>query len=261
MRIVQNFSAIELDFNPADKRLPLNYEHLENKKIQAMYLLSSIPDVTIKSPYTDKDISDMGILGTEDFYLNVVDVSRQEVVKSLCFNSGYFMLDCDDNRFIEYYINRLIDVKKSYIQYMINTGTHIRTLLLLVFYQSEHYKPFTDEVTGSASFSITPSAEDDDILLQNIIENKLSGKLIKRIIVRSTNGFNLLSYLDLYTHCGKRIENIPTTLLNESGQKTIYFDNLNIDWTKSYFRQRGIREFEENGQIVTYANFELTFIY
>ena len=261
MRIVQNFSSIELNFNPTDKRLPLKYEHLENKKIQAMYLLSSIPDVTIKSPYADKDITDMGILGTEDFYLNFVDIQQNEVVKNLCFNYGYFMFNCSDNNFVEYNIDRLIDIQKSYIQYMINTGDHIRTLLLLVFYQTENYKPFTDEIKGSATFTIAPTATYEDILLKDIISNKLAGKLVKRIIARDTKNFDLLSYLDLYAYDGKRIENIPTTILKQSGQKTIYFDNLNIDWTKSYFRQRGIREREGDNEVFTYANIELTFIY
>lgn len=261
MRIVQNFTSIQLDFNPADKRMPLKFDHLENKKIQSMYLMASIPDVTIKSPYNETDITDMGILGTEDFYLNFIDIKGNEAVKNLCFNNGYFMFNASQNDFIEYNIDRLIDIYKSYVQYMITTGNHIRTLLLLAFYQTENYQPFSDEVNGSVSFDITPTADYEDILLKDIVENKLAGKKIKRIIADHTV-MPLLSYLDLYTYSGKRIENIPTCLLNERGQKVIYFDYLDIDFSKSYFRQRGAHSMEDiETEEILKTTITLTFIY
>lgn len=261
MRIVQNFTSLQLDFNPADKRLPLEFDQLENKKIQAMYLLASIPDVEIISPYNEKAISDMGILGTEDFYLNFTDIKGNEVVKNLSFNLNNFLIIPDTNKFIEYNIDRLIDIKKSYIQYMINTGNNIRTLLLNVFYQTQNYLPFSDEVNGSIQIQITPTASYEDILLKDVLDNRLSGKRIKRIIASSTYA-PLLSYLDLYTYSGRRIENIPTTLLALPGQRALYFDQLDIDFTKSYFRQRGAHSYEDmETEEIFNSTITLTFIY
>jgi len=260
MRIVQNFTSIPLDFDPADRRLPLKFDDLENKKIQALYLLASIPDVTIFSPYNEKEITDMGILGVEDFYLNFVDINGNDVVKNLCFNMNNFMFIAGEPQFIEYDINRLMDIYKSYIQYMINTGEHIRRLLLNVFYQNQNYLPFSDEVNGTVQFQITPTANYQDILLKDIVANKLEGKRIKRIIAK-TDYMPLLSYLDLHTFSGRRIENIPTGLLSVSGQKSIWFDQLDIDWDKSFFRQRGAHSYEGENEKMFNTTITLTFIY
>jgi hypothetical protein len=260
MRIVQNFTSLQLDFNPADKRMPLKFDQLENKKIQALYLLAAIPDVNIISPYNEKAISDMGILGTEDFYLNFVDIKGNEAVKNLSFNLNNFLIIPGTDKFIEYNIDRLIDINKSYIQYMITTGTDIRTLLLNAFYQTHPYQPFSDEVNGSVQLQITPTADYEDILLKDIIDNKLNGKRIKRIIASSTYQ-PLLSYLDLHTFSGRRIENIPTCLLSVPGQRALYFDYLDVDWTKSYFRQRGLHTFEGMNEEIFNTTITLTFIY
>lgn len=262
MTIVQNFLTIPIEIDPNNKRIDLKHDVLKDKKITAIYLLGSAIEMPIIDPYGQHYLSEIGILGTEDLYLNFIDINDDHAIKDLNFNFGNLAM-VPGSDFAKYEINKIIDYNKSYISFTITNSTAIRKLLLLVIYQSENYTTVTDEVNGSFSIEIKPTSDSQNILLKDYVGDRLQGKKIKRIICSLPN-FDLLSYLDIFTKDGKRIENIPCALLRENGAKTFYFDNIDIDWDKSYFKQRGAYIIEEDNfpnPIIMYFYPTVTFIF
>lgn len=258
MRIVQNFSAIELNFNPADKRLPLKFEHLENKKIQAMYLMGAVDSILSYSPLSGNLLSLIDF-DNEDYYLNIFDSKNKHIIKNLCIDKHTFFLETNSLKFMEYNINSLIDINTSYIQYVFNNITTSKKFLGLIFYQNGNLQPFNDVVNGSVNFDIKFSEKIESIKLSDIVNNKLINKRIKRIIA-TPNINTKSSFLDIKTFSGKRIENLPIPLLSVFGQDQIYFDYLDIDWENSYIHQRGGRKYPPVGKPNLF-NLSLTFIY
>lgn len=263
MTIVQNFLTIPIEIDPNNKRIDLKHDVLKDKKITAIYLLGSSISNQIAEPYNSNYLSVVGAIGTEDLYLNFIDINDDHCVKDLSFNFGVVAM-FPGSDFLKYDINKIIDVNKSYISYTITNSTEIRKLLLLVIYQSENYTTVTDEVNGSFSTEIKPTSVIQNILLKDYVGDRLQGKKIKRIVVNQKD-ISVLSYLDIFTKCGKRIENIPCALLRENGAKTFYFDNIDIDWEKSYFKQRGAYSVdgqdEDFNPITTYYYPTVTFIF
>lgn len=261
MTIVQNFLTIPLTIDPIDRRIGLIHDKLKDKKINAIYLLGSSTGSQIKNPYQDSYLSILGAIGTEDLYLNLIDYKGDHFIKDLSFNSGTFTIVPGDS-INKYDINRVIDVYQSYLSYSITNSNNIRQLLLIVMYQTESFLPVDDQVYGSHTINLKPTSTYQDIKLRDYVGDKLNGKKIKKIFVKYGN----TSYLDLYTKNGRRIENIPAFILGVAGQKEILFDYLDIDWERSYFKQRGEfsePEFDEFGfEIGTlYYYPEITFIY
>ena len=270
MTIVQNFLTIPITIDPIDSRIGLIHDQLKNKKINAIYLLGSSLAGQIKNPYQDSYLSTLGAIGTEDLYLNLIDYKGEHFVKNMSFNYGTFTL-IPGSQLNKYDINRVIDVYQSYLSYAITNTEEIRNLLLLVIYQTEAFLPIDDQVNGSLTIKVTPTSTYQDIKLRDYVGEKLNGKKIKKIIVQnnSNNSFSIRSYLDFYTKNGKRIENIPAFLFDINGQKEIFFDYLDIDWERSFFKQRGEwryitdeynPETEQFETIYTYYP-EITFIY
>jgi len=255
--LIQNFSGVELEFNPNDKRVPLKYNQLENQKIQALYLIGGHFDLSIYSPYRERYLDDI-ITTNADYYLNLFDIKGNHIVKDYSFKhliSPFNILDL-----FKYSINEIIDIEKSYISY-----SHFEfplqnnfIFLLCVIYQNQNFLPFSDEINGLSTFILNSNLPYQDIKLDDIVRQKLDGKRIKKILTESYTKTSTISgsgYLDLNCFSGKHIENIPTAFLNKSGQQSIWFDSLDIDFKNSYYRQRGGNP---SDPLVTT---ELTFIY
>jgi len=257
--LIQNFLGTEIEFSPSDKKTVLKIAQLDKKKIQAMYLLAgNFEDQLIYLPTREVYIDDVQSTNG-DFFLNMVDIKGETVVKNLSFNHLISVLGAN---LFDYSINRLIDIEKSYISYSNFQFTTVRNFIYLlnVIYQTQNFEPFNDDINGIVDIDIYPDLYYQDIRLDTVVKNKLAGKKIKRILANIPSGEAILlsSYLDLYCFSGKRIENIPTLFLNKRGQQAIYFDNLDIDWENSYFRQRGYCEPEYGREL---AKVTLTFIY
>lgn len=257
--LIQNFSAVELEFNPNDKRVPLKYTQLDNKKIKAMYCLGANFNDGINSPYRPVGIDDIQSTAA-DFYLNLFDIKGRHVVKDLSFK--HLISDIYSINLFDYAINHLIDIEKSYISYSNFVFSLPRNFIYLlnVIYQTQNFEPFSDEINGSVTVEINPTSDYQDIKLKTIVGEQLRNKRIKRILAKSyaTESNHIpLSYLDLYCFSGKRIENIPVMFLQKSGQQTVWFDMLDVDVDNSWFRQRGYIEDMYTDNITT----ALTFIY
>lgn len=261
MTIVQNFLTIPITIDPIDSRIGLIHDKLKDKKINAIYLLGSSLGSQIKNPYQDINLSTLGAIGTEDLYLNLFDYKGDHFVKDLSFNTGTFTLVPGD-AINKYDINRVIDIYQSYLSYSITNTEEVRNLLLLVIYQTESFLPIDDQVNGTLTIKITPTSTYQDIKLRDYVGEQLNGKKIKKIFVKYGN----TSYIDLYTKNGRRIENIPSFALGIAGQKEVFLDYLDIDWERSFFKQRGEYSgiyFDEElmDDVTIYYYPEITFIY
>lgn len=256
--LIQNFSAVELEFNPTDKRVPLKFNQLEKQKIHAMYMLGGDFNDSMYSPYREVQFDDIQST-VADYYLNLFDLKGNQVIKD--YSCKHLISYISSVNLFEYPINHIIDIEKSYISYSNFQFTLPRNFiyLLCVIFQNQNTIPFSDEINGSATFEFRPTVTYQDIKLSDVIGEKLNGKKIKKILTKSIteSGSNPgeLAYLDLKCFSGKHIENIPTSFLKLSGQQSIWFDQLDIDFKNSYFRQRGY--VEEMDLTIT----ELTFIY
>lgn len=260
MTIIQNLACIQLTVNPNDHRIPFIYDAIKDKKINGIYLFCGDFDIQMFSPYNDYEIDVVGPIGIEDYFLNLVDNKGNHFVKDFSFNQN--ILSISDPEFDEITIDRVLDLYRSYLSYNISTINGNRVMLLLVAYQTENFKKFDDEINGSITVEMPLTSTTQDICLKDVIPNNLKGKKIKKIIPH----YNLVapaSYLDLMTVDGKHVENLPVTILENLSTKEFYFDGLEIDVEKSYFRQRGTYSWQN---IVSPFNIvidlpKLTFIY
>jgi len=236
MTTIQNVATIELSVNESDHRIPFLYDAIKNKKINNIYLFCGSLDFDLTSPYSQSIIDPIGPIGIEDYFLNLIDANGNPFVKNYSFNNN--IVSGDQINFEEISFDRILDLNKSHLLYNIGTNFGIRKLLLVIFYQSENFKKFDDEVNGSITFEVPITSTNQDILLKDFVSNNLQGKKIKKIIP----GYNQIipnSFLDLVTTDGKHIQNLPSLLIGNQGTKEFYFDNIEIDVEKSYFRQRG----------------------
>lgn len=260
MTTIQNVATIELSVNENDHRIPFLYDAIKNKKINNIYLFCGGIDFELTSPYSQSIIDPIGPIGIEDYFLNLIDVNGNPFVKDFSFNNNIVSGDKPD--FEEINLDRVLDLNKSHLTYNIGTMTGSRKLLLVIIYQSENLSKLDDEVNGSITFEVPITSTNQDILLKDFIFNNLQGKKIKKIIP----GYNLIkpnNYLDIVTKDGKHIQNLPSLLIGNQGTKEFYFDNIEIDFEKSYFRQRGnytsIWDFDRPA--IVNEKFTLTFIF
>ena len=237
MNNIQNLACIQAVISPSDKRISLNKDILRGKKILSLFVFSSTEDKTILSPYKDEMIAQLGEIDSISLFANLFDNQGNSFLRDL--SGSNFTIDTEfvyNNSYNEYQINRVLDFDKSFISYK---GTLSGELNLLVFvsYQTQNFSLYNDTVNGSVTIKLPITSEIQDIRLSDVIHYTLKAKQIKEIIVKSYLGKPLLGYIDLFYKHG-RIENLPTTLLNNRTSKQIVFDNLEIDFEKSYFRHR-----------------------
>jgi hypothetical protein len=239
MTIIQNVACIQATINPSDKRISINKDILRGKKILEMYFLSCTVDTNIKSPYFNEYISQTEQLQNISLYANLQDINGNLFLKDFFFD--HFNIDTEysfTKKHIEYSINRVLDLDKSYISYKGKIDTEMK-ILIYVFYQNENFNSFTDEISGSITFKIPITAQSgyQDIKLSDIVKLSLEGKRIKQILIKNYVGHPLMGYLDLIG--GKHIiENFPACYLQNQSAKQFHFDSIKIDFEKSYYRHR-----------------------
>ncbi|MFT3753688.1 MAG: hypothetical protein QM800_12720 [Paludibacter sp.] len=259
MTIIQNLACLSILVNPADHRIPMSFDIIKDKKINGIYLFCGDWDLLMKLPYKDAELSVIGPIGIEDYFLNLTDSAGNQFVKNFSFNNN--ILSISDHNFDEITIDRVIDIYKSYISYNIMPEPGIREILMLVFYQTQNFQKFDNEINGSFTVEMPINSEYQDICLKNVIPSELTGKKIKKIIPEFKY-MHPSSYLDLYCTDGKHIQNLPVTLLEIQDTKEFYFDNIEINVTKSYFRQRGkFSDILYAPMRTVYDRVKLTFIY
>src|ERR1035437_3107360 len=249
MTIIQNLACIELNVNPDDHHISFSYDAIKDKKITGIFLFAGDFDTEMYSPYRPGVLIDViGPIGVEDYFLNLTDVNGNQFVKNFSFNNN--IVSISDHDFDEININRILDIYKSNIVYNINAITGTRTMLLLVFYQTRNFAKFDDVVNGSFTVTMPVTNSTQDICLKDVIPTELKNRRIKQIIPYCQND-SPGSYLDLVTKEGTHIQNLPVTVLQILGTKAFYFDHVEIDVNKSYFRQRAAYTYQP----------KLTFIY
>lgn len=245
MTILQNAACIEIPVNPADKIVKFNSDILRNKKITSMYLFGSTEDVLLTSPNSDEFIAQIGEIDELSMFLNLIDNKGNHFIKDLSHLNITLNSESDNMPFIEYEINRILNLEESYFFYK-TSNTPVK-LLLYVFYQTSNFEKFTDLVTGSVTINIPITEEYQDIRLSEYVNHTLKGKKIRKIIATGrANG-----YLDIKGK-NKTLENIPAHLFGFHSEKQFYLDAVEINYEKSTYKHRGN---------LPYENIKFTFIY
>lgn len=265
--IIQNFATIPIFIDPNNKRIKLDSDVLANNKINAIYLFASSAS-TILDPHQNIQLDTISSINPIRLFLNLFDNNDNHFIKDLPFLgqsfNGYTV--GPGMSLAPYDINRLINIDKSHLAVGVTNETSMKRYLLCIIYQNQNIKPYNDVVNGSFSTNIIPTSEFQNIPLKTFVGDRLQNKLIKRIIINKGHRHSQpnTGYLDIFTKDGKRIENIPAGFLQVNGQRAIYFDNLDIDWDKSIYKQRGAYFFDFNDLAGNFiGNFypNITFIY
>ena len=225
MTIIQNVACIQATLNPSDKRINLNKDILRGKKINALYLFASTEDVVLTSPYLDEQITQITEIEPVSMFLNLNDNLGNNFVKDYALANFTVLSELDF--FLEYPINRILDIDHCFITYEGTAASPIK-LLIYVLYQTQNFSKFTDEIYGSISVKLQITSEYQDIKLSDIINQTLKGKQVKKIIA---TGFTR-GYLDIVSK-HNRLENFPAHFFELHSPKEFYLDNLDIDFEKS----------------------------
>ena len=246
---IQNCACLEFIITPNDSRVNIIKDILRGKKINSIYVFCSTDDNSAISPISNEQISNSDDIRDVSLFYNLFDKYEKLFVKEFSLNNT--ILNTDDDSFIEYTINRILDLDLSFINTKTqNLGGDVR-FLIYVFYQTESKYLLNDEVNGSITIGIktNPLIEIQDFLLSDYINNDLKDKKIKQIRFDG----DVSGYIDIIGLNNRKLDNFPLQLLSIRSNKEFYFDPIEIDFEKSYFRKRS---FEDDGKI-SY----LTFIY
>lgn len=242
MFIIQNTACVPVVVNSNDRRVSIFKETLKDRRINKIMLFSSDEDSTALSPtIPDQMVSQVNELDTLSLFLTLVDKDKKVFINELDLRTQ--IIDTyRNNRFVELLINRTLDLDQSFINFKGDANVNGAYIPLIFFYQKNSLKPFSDMINGSVTVRYNPSKAWEDILLSSALTNTLKGKLIKKIYVSGDNslGGNPCGYLDLICCDGKHIENLPLDFLRSPAPKDIWFDQLDIDFEHSYFRQRSM---------------------
>jgi len=243
--ILQNLACIEATINPSDKRILFNKDILRGKKIIGLYIYSSDEDRVILSPYNQNQIVQVSEIDSLSLFLNLQDTNKQKFVKDYAHNN--FSFNSMNDHFIEHFFMKVIDIDNSYFTYKGDLTEPIK-ILIYVMYQTHNFIKFNDEVNGSITVELPINSAYQDIRLSDIINYSLKGKKISKIIVNGdTSG-----YLDLVCK-NHTLNNIPASWLQINSTKAFYLDDVEINFEKSFFRQRSFTPVNEKSY--------LTFIY
>jgi len=255
MFIIQNLACVPILLNREDHRTIFFKDVLKNKRVNKIMIYTGSPSGDVLSPYIlYQTVSSYVFMDTLSLFLSLTDNKNKKFINDL--NLRDFTIKTDHkNNFVEILINRVLDYNQSFVNWKVDTNGFEKAYFpFYFFYQKQKLNSFSDEIKGSVTVQITPSAEWEDIQLSTIINNILKGKFIKKIIYKPMSLVENAGYLDIVCKDGKHIENIPLDFLCIKSPKDFWFDLLDIDFEKSYYRNRRTL----NEYIYT---FSLTFIY
>lgn len=255
MNQIHNSISILATRKPNDSKIYFNADKIRGKKINAIRIFASTQDKVVLSPFSPQMLVQLNEVDEKAMFLNVVDDAGNFCIKEL--PADYFTLDTENtDRMFPLNINRIIDWDKTDITIKASpwsTGNEAFIFLIVVFYQNDNNANYNikDEINGSVTIektflSVNEGHVFEDILLSKIIDRTLKNKRINQIIADSySNG-----YLTLVTDKGT-FENIPLALLYYRGIYQLYFDNIFIDFDRSFIKARSFGD----------TTIKLTFIY
>ena len=237
MQIIQNAHAIQLEVG-TDHVINFPVDELKDKKINAIYLFNAYnPYFSYTSPFDGATLQSLGATGIpEDYYMNLIDNKGNQFVENLKFSANFIT---EGNSDFYFKINRMLDLYKSNIRFPLKADPTARTFLLLAIYQTKNFEPFSDEINGSISVEIPFTSTTQDLCLKDFCPRTLDGKKIKRIIMDQEYYGTTFTYLDLTCKDGKKIYNIPGMFLSGITKLNFWLDCLDIDYDRSFIRQRG----------------------
>ena len=235
-----NVVCIELILNHTTKRIYLNDKRLQGNKISCMFLYSSTEDVVVLSPFSDKMIMQIYEIGEINLSLNLTNNIDQQIIKELDFSEMTFTTESKKFKYCE--VNAVLNLESSYLDCSLPESKWNYKLLLYVCYQTGK-KAFENELTLEKSITCTVriTKEIEDICLNDFVSKKLIGKQITKVYLNSKH--NTSAYLDL-RGAGRNLENLPVTLFQSPTNKTIAIDPIEIDFEKSFYRNRAFSCFQ-----------------
>lgn len=240
MTIIQNVACIDLICNPSDKKINFDAEILHGKKIKTILVCGINYTGPIYNPPKPLEFMSPALIKSIGLYMNLTDIKGNQFLSD--FAGDNFVVDIFDPNFIEYEIDRVLDFTHCFFTYKVTPNiTMPAKIRVYVFYQTENFTPFTDEINGTFTAKVKGYQK-----LINSVGKNLDNKKIKKII---SNG--AVGKLDLICK-NKRIEKLNTFFFENNTPKEFYLDNLEIDYEKSTFSQTGLN--------INYDQF-LTFIY
>ncbi len=245
-----NVACIELILNHTTKRIYLNDKRLQGNKINCMFLYSSTEDVVVLSPFSEEMIMQIHEIGEISLSLNLTNKNNLQIIKELDFSEMTFTTESKKFKYCK--VNEVLNLESSYFDCSLPESKWNYKLLLYVCYQTGK-KAADNELTSEKSVTCTIplTKETEDICLNDFVSKELIGKKIININLNSKH--NTSAYLDL-KGAGRNLENLPVTLFQSPTNKTIAIDPIEIDFEKSFYRNRAF--FIDPNDVV-----QLTFYY
>lgn len=242
MFLIQNLSCYPISFKGKEVQLPLN-NSLENKFLQACFVLSSHEDCVIFSPHKDEMLTQL--FDNEHLHFSI---SINGKTKKHELNSAFLGIKNYNVEFTPLKINKKIDTEKSFFfseSEFENAGANTS---LYFTWGDEGKITFNKNTSESAEFQITKNANTITFLSEFVDENVLKGKKIKKIRCKTNDSYSP-AYLDLVCKDERRMEYIPAVLLQLPDEFEIFFDDIEIDLEKSRFLIPTFNEKEYHFQI------------
>ena len=249
--IIQNMACFEVEINAQNQRIYFDEDILRGKKINQIFFFSAFR-TGVFSPFQSPDFES---IDQNDFaffaqrfgaYFNLYHPDGSQLCKNLFvenINVSLGVVDRFRQNFIELDVRQFLDTKKSYLSVFLDTPARdVMKALVLVTYENRPIRMQDITITGSKTIEFPQQGYEpinppivQDFKLSDFAGRELSGKPIKKIQIENNPG----GYLYLKTRNGL-IEYLPLSLLNLVMTKEFYFDNLLIDFEKSFLLRRSI---------------------
>jgi hypothetical protein len=231
-QILQNIACIELNCDQSERRILFSKDIIRGKKIRSLFIFAGSEEQAIKNPYRDELITSNSVLASASLFLNLVDDKGHPFVENLSFNQ--FMVTTEYLAIFDLNINRVLNLDQCFISVKANELAEPIKLLMYVTYETHTPDSVKDEIHGSVTLQLPITEAYQDIKLSDFMGFRLKNKHIRKITQNGSNPF----YLDMICTDGKRIENLPFTILNNFDPNEFYFDGVKIDYEHSYIRVR-----------------------
>lgn len=243
MTIIQNVVCLPITIDPSSHSILFKKDILRDKKIKSLLMFASDDEQTAVNPYNDEALSQFVDLMNLSMYLNLEDANKNLFIKDFSFENSLMSPSLFLNFEIE--INRILNLDNCNIVVSTPTIPNPIDFLLYVFYQTENFHTYNDEVNGLVTIEFPITDIFEDIKLSTLVNETLKGRKIKKIIFR---GSTSTIYLDIVAK-NKRIENLPVVLLGVKNTKEFVFDDIEIDFENSFLKMRSSLN-DGNGQLI-----------